>query len=149
MAKQFIKGASYKLYLNTASHTTPTWAEITEAGDIDLATNPEDISVPERGTDTGHLKGERDPSITFNLMENTGNTNVETIIAALDAAANTLVELAVSRGDITVTGTKAWRQESCLMGVKLGAKRGDVAQYDVEAKRHANSDYAMSRVTSS
>lgn len=149
MAKNFIKGASYKLYLNTGSQGSPTWVEITKAGDIDLATNPEDVSVPERGTDTGHLKGERDPEITFNLMEDAGDTNVETIIAALDANTNTLVELAVARGPIVTTGTKYWRQESCLMGVKLGAKRGDVAQYDVSARRHANSDYALTRNTAS
>lgn len=149
MAKQYIKGASYKGYLNTASQSTPTWVFIKQMGDIDLATNPEDVKIPERGTDDGHLKGERDPEISFNLMEDAGDTNIETMIAALDAAANTLVEIAIARGDITVTGTKFWRQESCLMGVKLAAKRGDVAQYDVSAKRHGNSDYAMTRNTAS
>lgn len=145
MAKDYIKGASYLLYLNTGSYGTPTWTQIKAVGDIDLASNPDDVEVPERGMDMGHLQGEDDPSISFTLFEDAGDTNVETLIAALYSGASK--EIAVSRGAIATTGNKYWRLEACLMGVTLSAARGDVAQYDVEARRHANSDYAMTRNT--
>ncbi len=145
MAKDYVKGADYKLYLNTGSYGSPTWTLINAVGDIDVSSNPADVEVPERGMDTGHLQGEDDPAITFTLFEDKGDTNVETIIAALYSGASK--ELAVARGVIGTTGTKYWRMECCLMGVKVAAARGDVASYDVEAKRHANSDYAMSRNT--
>ena len=145
MAKDYVKGADYRLYLNTGSYASPSWTEIKAAGDIDVSTNPDDVEVPERGMDTGHLHGEDDPSITFTLFEDKGDTNVETIVAALYSG--TLKEIAVARGAIDTTGTKYWRLEACLMGVKVTSSRGDAASYDVEAKRHANSDYAMSRNT--
>lgn len=145
MAKDYIKGASYKLYLNTGSQASPTWALIAAVGDIDVSSNPDDVEVPERGMDMGHLQGEDDPAITFTLFEDAGDSNVETLIAALFSGA--LKEIAVARGAIATTGVKFWRLEACLMGVKNTAARGDTASYDVEAKRHANSDFAMSRNT--
>lgn len=145
MAKNYIKGASYNLYLNTGSQGSPTWILIKAVGDIDVKSNPEDVEVPERGIDTGHLQGEKDPAITFTLFEDQGDTNVETMIA--NGFAGALTEIAVARGLIATTGVKYWRQESVFMGIDLGAKRADVAGYDVEAKRHANSDYAMTRNT--
>ncbi len=143
MAKDYKRGADYILYLNTASQATPTWAIIAAASEIDLATNPDDIEVRERGMDMGHLQGEDDPAITFTLLEDEGDANVETIIAALFSGA--LTEIAVSRGLIAGAGVKWWRLESCLRGVSLGAARGDPAAYDVEARRHANSDFALLR----
>lgn len=145
MAKDYVRGADYKLYLNTGSYGSPTWTEIKAVGDIDVSSNPDDVEVPERGMDTGHLQGEDDPSITFTLFEDKGDTNVETIVAALYSGASK--EIAVARGVISTTGVKYWRLEACLMGVKLTAARGDAASYDVEVKRHANSDYAMTRNT--
>jgi hypothetical protein len=145
MAKDYIKGASYNLYLNTGSYGTPTWTLIKAATDIDVASNPDDVEVEERGMDMGHLQGEDDPAITFGLNEDAGDSNVETLIAALYSGA--MKEIAVARGLIATSGVKYWRLEACLMGVNLSAPRGSVAAYDVEARRHANSDYAMTRNT--
>jgi len=145
MAKNFIKGADYKLYLNTGSYGSPTWAEISKVGGIGVKSNPDDVEIPERGMDMGHLQGEDDPAITFDLFEDTGDSNVETLIAALYSGA--LKEIAVARGAIATTGVKNWRLEACQMGVDLGAERPDPSKYAVEAKRHANSDYPMSRNT--
>jgi hypothetical protein len=145
MAKDYKRGADYKLYLNTASYETPTWAEIKAAGDIDVSTNPEDVQVPERSGPMGHMHGEDDPAITFTLFEDAGDANVEALIAALDSG--DMTHIAVARGDIETTGTKYWHLEACLMGVSLGAARGAPAQYAVNAMRHANSDNPMVRGT--
>lgn len=144
MAKSYVKGASYKLYLNTGSYGSPTWAEIKAAGDITVDRAPDDVEVPERGMDTGHLQGEANPTISFTLMEDTGDANVETLIAAIYSGA--MKEIAVANGPIATVGTKWLRMESVLMGA-LSAARSDVSSYEVTAMRHANSDYAMTRNT--
>lgn len=145
MAKDYKKGADYRLYLNTGSFASPTFVEIKAVGDIDVASNPDDVAVPERGGPTGHLHGEDDPAITFTLFEDSGDSNVETLIAATLSGA--LTRIAVARGPIATSGTKYWHLEACLMGTNLGAARSDPSQYDVEARRHANSDNPMTRAT--
>ena len=145
MAKDYIKGSAYRLYLNTGTYGSPTWVEIKACGNIGVASNPDDVSVPERGNDMGHLQGEDDPSITFDLFEDAGDSNVETLIAALYSGA--MKEIAVARGAIATSGTKYWRLEAVLMGVDLSADRPDPSTYNVQAFRHANSDYPMSRNT--
>lgn len=145
MAKDYKRGADYNLSLNTGTYASPTWVQIKAVTDIDLTSNPEDIEVPERGMDMGHLQGEDDPEITFALLEDVGDANVTTLIAALYSGA--LKEISVSRGLMSGSAVKYWRLESCLMGIKLTAARGDPASYDVSARRHANSDYPMSTAT--
>lgn len=95
--------------------------------------------------DMGHLQGEDDPEITFTLLEDAGDANVETLIAACYSGAK--VEIAVARGLIATTGVKFWRLEACLMGVSASGERGSPASMAVSARRHANSDYPMSRNT--
>lgn len=145
MAKDYKRGADYKLYLNTGTYGTPTWVEIVAVGDIDVNSNPDDVEVPERGMDMGHLQGEDDPEITFTLFEDAGNANVETLIAA--CYSGTMKEIAVSRGVKATTGVIWWRLEACLMGVAATGARGEAGAMDVTARRHANSDYAMTRNT--
>ncbi len=145
MAKNYIKGASYNGYLNTGTYGSPTWTLVKAIKDIQVKSNPDDVEVPERGMDMGHLQGEDDPAITFDLMEDAGDTNVETLIAATYSGAMT--EIAIARGAIGTTGVKYWRLEACLMGVDNEGARTEVGKHAVEAKRHANSDYPMSRNT--
>ncbi len=144
MAKDYKKGSDYRLYLNTGSYGAPTWAEIKACGDVAVANQPVDVEVPERGMDTGHLQGEKDPQFTFTLFEDAGDSNVETLVAAIYAG--TMKELAVSRGPLATTGNKYFRMESVLFA-DVSANRADPSQYAVTAKRHANSDYAMTRNT--
>jgi hypothetical protein len=146
MAKDYKKGADYRLYLNTGSYASPTWAEIKACGDVVADPNPDDITIPERGQDMGHLQGEFDPSFTFTLFEDVGDANVESLIAAIFSGA--MVHLAVSRGLIATAGTKYLHMESLLRG-GVTANRGDAASYDVTANRHANSDNGLVRATAS
>lgn len=146
MAKDYKKGADYRLYLNTGTYASPTWAEVKACGDITVANQPDDIEVPERGASTGHLHGEGNPQMTFTLFEDAGDSNVEAIIAALYAG--TMKELAVSRGPIATVGNKYLRMESVLFA-DLSANRPDPSSYAVTAYKHANSDYGMSRNTAS
>ena len=144
MAKDYIAGKIYRLYLNTGAYGSPTWVEIKAVGDIGSDFNPDDVVVPERGNDTGHLNGEPDPSFTFTLFEDAGDANVETLIAAIYAG--TMKHLAVSRGVISTAGTKYLHME-CVLRAPLGAGRGDPSSYDVTAMRHANSDNRLIRAT--
>jgi hypothetical protein len=145
MAKDYKKGASYVLNFDTASSwASPTWVTIKACGDLGCDPNPDDVVIPERGSDTGHLNGEKDPSFTFNLFEDAGDTNVETLIAAIYSGA--MVHLALSRGPIATAGTK-WVHMECVLRAPLGAARPDPSAYDVTAYRHANSDNNLTRVT--
>lgn len=146
MAKDFQKGAKYRLYLRSGgSYASPTWVWIKAAVNVACDPNFDDVVVLESGSDTGHLKGERDPAITFDLNEDKGDTNVETLIAAIYDP-DTMVHLAVSRGDIATTGTK-WIDLECLLRAPLGANRPDPSSYQVTAQRHANSDNNLRRST--
>ena len=146
MAKDYTKGADYKLYLNTGTYATPVWAEIKASGDVAANPQPDDIEIPERGGPTGHLHGEQNPQFTFTLFEDKGDTNVEALVAAIYAG--TMKELAVSRGPIATTGNKYLRME-CALFADLSANRPDPSQYAVTAMRHANSDTGMVRSTAS
>lgn len=145
MAKSYKRGDDYRLYLNTGTQGSPTWTRITAVSDIAVDFAPSDIVVPEQGISDGHLQGYGDPAITFTLFEDTGDSNVGTIITNMYAG--TLTEIAVSNGDITTSGTKYYRLESVLIGVPLNAARGEPASWDVEAKRHANSVADFTRTT--
>ena len=140
MAKSYNLGDDYKLYYDTvASWANPTYAEIKACGDLAVDPGISDVEIPERGISTGHLQGKGDPSITFTLYEDTGDANVTALIAAIHSGAK--VHLAVARG----TGTNGWHMECCLVGAPFSATRGEPAGYEVEAKRHANSDYDFTR----
>jgi len=146
MAKQFFKGAKYRLYFRTGgTYASPTWAWIKAAVNVTCDAAFDDIPVPESGMDTGHLKGEKDPVFTFDLYEETGDTNVESLIAALYDP-DTMVHLAVARGDIAITGTK-WIDMEAIVRAPLGANRPDASSYQVTANRHANSDNNLRRST--
>lgn len=154
MAKKFRTGDEFGLYLGSGTWASPTWVEIKAVGDLSLDRQPADIEVPVRGQDTGHLQGAGDPQISFTLYDNAtsgsdGDTNVQTLVDAIHSGA--MVMLAVARGDtsgaLTTSTTKYWKMECVLMGVPLSVNRGESASYDVTAKRHANSDNTLTRVT--
>jgi len=144
MAKNYIAGAKWNLYLNTGTRVTPTWVLIRAVGNVSGDNQPDDVAVPERGMGTGHLNGENDPLITFDLFLDTGDTNVETMVAAIYSG--TMVEIAICPGPIATTGLKALRLES-LLRAPVGADRADVTTYNVSAFRHANSDFDLTRFT--
>lgn len=144
MAKNYKRGDDYKLWLNTGVQATPVWVNIKAVSDINLDPAYADIEVPEQGIGTGHLAGEGDPSITFTLFEDAGDANVETLIAAMFA--RTMKEIAISNAPLmTTSGSKNYRLEALLVGFPLSAARGEAASFDVEAKRHANSDFDLTR----
>lgn len=146
MAKDFQKATKYRLMFRTGgTYGSPTWVFISAA--LNPACDPgfEDIAIPEQGMDTGHLKGERDPVFTFELLEQKGDTNVETLIAAIYDP-DTMVHLAISRGDIATAGTK-WVDMECVLFAPLGADRPNPSSYQVTARRAANSDNPLRRST--
>ena len=145
MAKAYVLGDDYKLYYNSGTYGSTAWAHVPAADSISVDWAPSDIAVPERGISTGHLHGKGDPTISFTLMEDTGDSSVEAIIAATLTDAS-VVHLAVSRGDLTDTGVKYYHMECAVFG-SLTADQGGVASYDIEARRHANSDEGFLRGT--
>jgi hypothetical protein len=145
MAKDYVKGADYRLYYRSAgNYASPTWSEIKACGDVAAAPQPDDVEVPERGSATGHLHGEQNPQFTFTLFEDKGDSNVEALVAACYSGAS--VHLAVSRGLINTNGVKYLHME-CALFADLSANRPDPSSYAVTAMRHANSDNGLVRAT--
>jgi len=143
MDRDYKKGDIYQLLLNNGTYAVPVWSEVVAADDISVDPQVTDIEVPERGVDLGHMHGKGDGLFSFTLLEDAGNDDVETLINGLLDDTN-LIELAIARGDIAVTGVVFWRAECALFG-SLSANQGEVASYDIEAKRHINSDYGFTR----
>jgi len=143
MDRDYKKGDIYNLYLNSAPYLAPVWDIIVAADDISVDPQFTDIEVPERGVDLGHMHGKGDGLFSFTLLEDAGNTEVEILIAAL-LDDTTLMHLAICRGDILVDAQSYWHAECALFG-SLSANQGEVASYDIEAKRHINSDYGFLR----
>lgn len=143
MAKAYKKGEDYRLfYRASGTWAAPTFAEIKAIGDLSVDYAPGDVEVPERGLSTGHLHGDGDAVINFTLFEDTGDANVTALIAAIHSGA--MVHLAVCRGN----GTPGYEMECVLIGAPFSANRGELVQWEVEAKRHANSDNDFERRTS-
>jgi hypothetical protein len=144
MAKAYKKGSKFLLYLNTGSQGSPTWGLINAVTNLNSNCNPADIVVEEQNMPDGHLHGEQDPEITFQLNEESGETNVETLIAAIHSG--DMKEIAYANGPIATAGTKYLRLEACFFAPQ-SSERGAVSKYDVTAKRHADSAFGMTRTT--
>src|SRR4051794_19196763 len=116
MAKDYKRGADFLLYLNVSTWETPAWVMVGGVGDIDLQKNYEDIEIPMNDPETtpsfkgiravcrgtGHLKGEPDPSINFQLFDDAGSPQVEQMIVSMDQGV--LLEIALCRGTMTTIG---------------------------------------------
>ena len=145
MAKDYKKGDQFRLYYDSASNwALPTWVEIKAFVDPTIDPAKGDVEVSPQSGDTGHLHGNGDPTISFTLLEDEGDANVGTLIS--NSLNGTMTHLAISAGNIAVIGTKYWHME-CALYAPNSASRGDVSQFDLEAKRHANSDNTLTRAT--
>ena len=153
MAKRYILGDEFRLYYNIATYSSANWKIINAADSISVDYGKTDVTVAERGPPTGHLQGVADPVISFTLLNDVESTYAQQLIDRIDSAidpttlAPYLIHMAVSNGDITVTGTKYYHMECILLGGALTADQGGVSSFDIEARRHANSDYGLVRAT--
>ena len=145
MAKTYLRGDDYKLYLNTGSYGSPTWALIKAMANPGFDPQKKDIVIPENGISDGHLQGYGDPLISATIFEDTGDANVTALVVA--AEAGTLKEVALANGPIATAGTKFWRLESCILSSPLSAAKGEPASFAMEFRRHANSDNDIVRST--
>ena len=153
MAKRYILGDEFRLYYNIGSYASQNWKIINAADSISVDYSKADVPIAERGQPTGHLQGVADPSFSFTLLNDVQSTYVQQLIDRIDSAidpetsAPYLIHLAVANGDITVAGTKLYHMECILLGGALTADQGAVSSFDIEARRHANSEYGLVRAT--
>lgn len=112
-----VYGGECKLYYNTATNASPTWALITRAIDVSDNLTMDDVDASSRVSDwKAHLAGQKDLEITFTYRKKQGT---DTIFAALVAAATakTQIQFAVMDGlmaDTGVQGIKAYCQIQAL-----------------------------------
>lgn len=138
MAKDYVRGDDYWIYLNTGTYASKTWVHVKNVADPTFNPEKSDILVPEAGMSDGHLQGYGNPLIGFTMFEDRTNTNAEAILAA--AEAGTLKEFAIANGPIATSGTTFRNFEANITSSELSAGRGEPASWSIELRRHANSD---------
>lgn len=143
MAKLYQKGDCYKLYLNEGTYEAPVWTEIPQASGLSIDVAKSDVEIMPFGRDTGHWHGHGDFAFNFVLMEDAASTALEKLIAGL-MSDNAMLHLAVARDDLSLPGVVYWHCECVLFG-GLTANQGNVASYDVEARRHGSSASDLKR----
>ena len=101
-------GHDCKIYVNTASWASPTWAEVTIAINVKLSDPTNLVEKMTRGSDFKKYRpGLRDPSLEMDIDNIPGDANFVLIQAA--KTGRTPIEFAIMDGDITVSATAGFR----------------------------------------
>ena len=104
-----VVGKDCKLYLNGATHATPTWTEITKAINVSANLGKGEADVSSRETSWKLAKGAlKELEISFTYRHKAGD---DTVFDALLAAylADTAIEFAVMDADIAEPGAQGPR----------------------------------------
>ena len=125
-------GRKARMYYNAGTHASPSWVEITRAGDVSVALGKEQVELKDRGSDwKKDLAGHKELSISFDLTYLSGANSVYAVM--LDSyVADTPVEFAVMDGDITVSGTAGWRAYCTVFGFEKSEEQGSAMANAVE-----------------
>jgi hypothetical protein len=128
-------GIEMKLYRNTGSTESPTWAELTNVKDVNVDFSKGEADVTTRASAgwksyRGTLK---EFSADFQMVYDPADTS----FAAIEAAFmdNTALDLAFADGPIATSGTRYIRTACEVFGFKRGESNEDAVMYDVTVKR--------------
>lgn len=116
MAGEYFLGGEAKLYYNSGTYGSPTWALIENCENLDMPDSRSVVAVPTRATWPYVLKlpGARETSITWLSYERQETT--DTVLTALIAAydAGTIMEFAIADQAIATVGCK-YRRLTCVI----------------------------------
>lgn len=109
IAADTITGADCKLYRNTATHASPTWALIDEAQDVTINWAVDKAETSDRGSRfKNYSQGNIEVSISFTMNYKRGNSNFSTLIA-LATPPCAEIEFAAMDTTIATTGAQGLR----------------------------------------
>ena len=127
-------GLDAKLYRNTGSYGSPSWAEIENVRDLTLSMPKGEADVSTRGNggwgaDAGTLKR---ASIEFSMVNRESDTDLDAIRDSF--LNNTDVEYAVMDGNITTSGSEGLRATMQVFNFSRNEALEEAITYDVSIK---------------
>ena len=132
-------GHACKLYYNTATWASPTWAEIDLARDLTLPLSRDYGDASSRASDFKvGVVGLLDTAVNGQTIWDPSDAG---FAALLDACLNgTTVELAIMDGDITTAGSEGLHADFYVTKCDRGEPLGDLVAADFEAKPAATAN---------
>lgn len=128
-------GFDAKAYLNTGTYASPVWNEMKHIIDASNPDSNEAIDVSARySARKRFMPGMAEDSIDFGYQWIKGLNDA--VFTALETAKKnrTLIEIRMADGDITVNGTRWWRDTFMVEKFDRKEDLGDKVSYDVTVK---------------
>lgn len=129
-----ILGLDCKLYRNTGTYAAPTWDEVTNCRDATLNMEKGEADVTTRANSGWRaVKGAlKDASVDFSMVWSAGDADFEAFRDAF--LNNTLIDVAVMDGDITVSGNQGLRAEMEVLGFTRNEALEEAVTVDVRIR---------------
>lgn len=109
-------GGEEKLYRNSNTYGSPTWAEMRNVSDVDVPDSRSEVEAQVRAhyPFVGSLVGKRKVGLSWKMLKTTSTTDTDLTAMITAYEAGTVVEFAIADGAIATTGTK-YRRVSCVI----------------------------------
>ncbi|MEQ8785132.1 MAG: hypothetical protein RIC55_02500 [Pirellulaceae bacterium] len=129
-----VVGKDCKLYLNSASHATPTWVEIKHAINVSANLGKGEADVSARISGWKLTKGAlKELEISFTYRHKSGaDTVFDTLLAAY--LNDTPLEFAVLDADVAETGAQGPRAFCEVLSLNLTQELENAAEYELTIK---------------
>lgn len=133
-------GLNAKLYRNTASYGTPTWALIGNVQDLTANDSMDEADVSTRGSG-GFAEAEptlRTLELSFGMINKPGDADVAAFLAAYTARSS--IDIAVMDGPIATAGSKGVRARYKIFQFPRAQELRGAQTFDVMLKPCADSN---------
>jgi hypothetical protein len=123
-----------KLYRNTGTYGSPTWAEVTNCGDLTLSDSYEEANVTRRGS-AGYTETEptlRTIELSFQVFNIASDADYLAFLAA--HTGRTAIDMQVLDGDRITSGTRGVRASFKVVSFTRNQSLSDVQAFDVVMK---------------
>jgi predicted secreted protein len=133
MAETPVPGYGWKIYQNTGTYASPVWALITGTRDINVPMTADELDDSSRDSRyKKFLSGMIDLGVTFQMRYHLENADHTDLLNKFFA--QTVFEIAVVNGDISVSGTEGIRAFVQLFSNSISLPLGDNSNVDFSAK---------------
>ena len=128
-----LAGYSWKIYQNSGTYASPTWALIEDTRDITIGLTADELDDSSRDSSyKKYLSGMLDLSVNFQLRYRFDSTVHSALLAKVTGA--TVFEIAVVDGPIATSGSEGWRMYVQLTSHNLNLPIGDNTLIDFTAR---------------
>lgn len=127
-------GLNGKLYRNTGTFGSPSWAEVSNVRDLTLSDSMSEADVTRRASGGWRetVVTLREASIDFDMVNVSGDTQLAAIRSAYNSRA--AVEFAIMDGDIAVAGSRGIRATCQVVKFELSQELENAQMYSITIK---------------